>query len=428
MSKTITYNLGSVLRETGMKPDTLRAWERRYQLPQPERSAGGHRLYSQRDIEIIKWLLKKKEQGMRIGQATELWKQKIKAGEDPLLEDKFRQSFSARVDSNSQILALQERWLTACLEFEEKKAEEVTDRIFARFSPEKAYLDIFFPTLQTIGKLWYQGKVTSQQEHFASALLSRYLNGQINNTPSATRSEKVVVGCPPEEEHDLALLLLTFFLKRRGFEVVYLGRNTPVETFKESVMKVNPHLVILAAQQLTTAATLEQLVETLEETALPVAYSGRIFTQTPNTKKSISAHYLGSDYPQIFACIEKIIQGQKRAAPREHKMDKALYERFFTHQEEIHAYLKQYLIGKNFPNEHLQEAIHHLNKNVAAALFLGNLDLVLPELNWIKELLKNRALQGKLLNQFLEAYAVTLENVLGQDMALLIKWIRKKTR
>ena len=59
-----TYNLGAVIRETGIKADALRAWERRYGLPQPARSAGGQRLYSQRDLEIIKWLIAKQEEIM----------------------------------------------------------------------------------------------------------------------------------------------------------------------------------------------------------------------------------------------------------------------------------------------------------------------------------------------------------------------------
>ena len=51
-----TYNLKAVVRETGLKPDTVRVWERRYGLPQPERTAGGHRLYSQQDISILIYL------------------------------------------------------------------------------------------------------------------------------------------------------------------------------------------------------------------------------------------------------------------------------------------------------------------------------------------------------------------------------------
>ena len=56
-STTPAFNLKVVLKETGLGADTLRAWERRYGLPVPNRSAGGHRLYSQSDIETIKWLM-----------------------------------------------------------------------------------------------------------------------------------------------------------------------------------------------------------------------------------------------------------------------------------------------------------------------------------------------------------------------------------
>ena len=83
-----TYNLGSILRETNIKADTLRAWERRYDLPKPARSAGGHRLYSERDLKIIRWLLQRQQEGMRISQAVRLWKSTISAGDDPLLDDK----------------------------------------------------------------------------------------------------------------------------------------------------------------------------------------------------------------------------------------------------------------------------------------------------------------------------------------------------
>ena len=55
-TETPIYNLKVVVQETGIKPDTLRAWERRYGLPNPARTEGGHRLYSQYDIDTLKWL------------------------------------------------------------------------------------------------------------------------------------------------------------------------------------------------------------------------------------------------------------------------------------------------------------------------------------------------------------------------------------
>ena len=71
------------------KPDTLRAWERRYGLPQPKRTAGGHRLYSQRDIDTLKWLVARQNEGMSISRAVELWNRLKEEGQDPLHAPEF---------------------------------------------------------------------------------------------------------------------------------------------------------------------------------------------------------------------------------------------------------------------------------------------------------------------------------------------------
>lgn len=84
LSKTPTYNLKVVLQETDIKPDTLRAWERRYGLPEPERTQGKHRLYSDYDIAIIKWLISRQQEGMSISRAVQLWRNLEESGQDPL--------------------------------------------------------------------------------------------------------------------------------------------------------------------------------------------------------------------------------------------------------------------------------------------------------------------------------------------------------
>ena len=84
VSTTPAFNLKVVLKETGLAADTLRAWERRYGLPMPQRTAGGHRLYSQRDIETIKWLMKRQAEGLSISRAVDLWNEQLASGADPL--------------------------------------------------------------------------------------------------------------------------------------------------------------------------------------------------------------------------------------------------------------------------------------------------------------------------------------------------------
>lgn len=81
---TPTFNLKAVVQETGIKPDTLRAWERRYGLPEPNRSSGGHRLYSQNDIDTLLWLMSRQNEGMTISRAVDLWRSLESEGRNPL--------------------------------------------------------------------------------------------------------------------------------------------------------------------------------------------------------------------------------------------------------------------------------------------------------------------------------------------------------
>lgn len=70
-AETPSFNLKAVVRETGIKAETLRAWERRYGILRPARSSGGHRLYSRRDIDTLRWLKQRRLEGLSISRAAE---------------------------------------------------------------------------------------------------------------------------------------------------------------------------------------------------------------------------------------------------------------------------------------------------------------------------------------------------------------------
>jgi DNA-binding transcriptional MerR regulator len=86
ISQTPVYNMKVVLKETGLTADVLRAWERRYDLPHPQRTAGRQRLYSDYDLATIRWLKNKQAEGLSISRAVQIWKVLIAAGHDPLEE------------------------------------------------------------------------------------------------------------------------------------------------------------------------------------------------------------------------------------------------------------------------------------------------------------------------------------------------------
>src|SRR5688572_7067863 len=135
---TPLYNLKAVIQETGLKPDTLRAWERRYGLPEPDRTSGGHRLYSQRDIEVLKWLIARQEEGLSISRAVELWRTLNAEGQDPLTmreytADARKQTLQTLVSGGESLNDLRSAWIDTCLAFDGQHAEALLAQAFALY-------------------------------------------------------------------------------------------------------------------------------------------------------------------------------------------------------------------------------------------------------------------------------------------------------
>ena len=154
------YNLKAVNKETGLSPATLRAWERRYGMVQPQRSPGGHRLYSRQDIEQLKWLVARQKEGLTISQAVEMWKMSLEgAGGEPAHIE-----VSAVIPGTGEGMLenLREQWVTACLAFDDLAANQVLDQAFAIAPPEAICMLVLQKGLVQIGQGWYSRAVSVQ--------------------------------------------------------------------------------------------------------------------------------------------------------------------------------------------------------------------------------------------------------------------------
>src|SRR4030042_4443213 len=162
------YNLKAVTHEVGLSAATLRAWERRYGLLKPQRSPGGHRLYSRQDIEQLKWLSERQNEGLSISQAVEMWKTSDK-GEIhvPVLE---LGAGEAMLDE------LRDQWIAACTAFDDQAANRALDQAFAIAPPDTICIEVLQKGLAQIGEGWYAGSNSVQQEHFASAIAIRRID------------------------------------------------------------------------------------------------------------------------------------------------------------------------------------------------------------------------------------------------------------
>ena len=263
-SQTPAYNLKVVLNETGIAADTFARWERRYGLPMPERTPGRHRMYSHYDIQTVKWLIARQSEGLSISHAVEMWKEQIASGIDPLAAS-VSTSLSQPIypAPETSLDAIRSHWLAACLNFNETDAEQALNQAFAIFPLEAVCTEVLQRGLAEIGMQWYENNSSVQQEHFASALAMRGLDALVSAEPAPTRAQTILVGCPANEWHTFTPLLLTLLLRRRGFRVIYLGANVPESQFEETISAVRADLTVLVAQQLITAASLQQIARRL---------------------------------------------------------------------------------------------------------------------------------------------------------------------
>jgi methanogenic corrinoid protein MtbC1 len=419
------YNLKVVVRETGIKPDTLRAWERRYGLPEPARTTGRHRLYSQRDIEIIKWLIRRQEDGLSISRAVELWRSQVSDGIDPLIAEIPQPSILDQIPAGAALDQLRDTWIEACLNFDEATADYVLSQSFALYPPETACQEILQRGLSHIGDLWYQGEASVQQEHFASALAIRRLDALIAASPPPSRPGSILVGCPPGEEHSFPPLLITLMLRQRGWKVIYLGANVPLARFESTVDSLKPNLVVLSAQQLYSAASLLEVVYSLQNTGVPIAYGGRIFNQLPALREKFPAIFIGEDIKSVIQSIDRIIT-HRPAVPKVMPAPNS-YQVALAHYQEVQLALEYEVVaalsGRDTSHEYLAIANLHLSRDIKAALSLGNMDYLGDELIWIKGLIENYGIAPSGLNSYLDIYNQVASTHLDDRGQPILNWL-----
>jgi DNA-binding transcriptional MerR regulator len=280
------YNTQAVARLTGVRAPTFRAWERRYGVPRPARLPGGQRLYSERDVALIRWLHARTTEGMTISHALRLLEAHPAAppAPGPAVPRSFAQ--------------LQADLLDRLLRFDAAGAEAVMAEAFALYPVEDVCLEVLQPVLVGIGERSYQGRLSAGARHFATTLIRWKLSALLHLYDGTSRGQPILLACAPDELHEIDPLLLALFLARRGWSVIYLGASVPIEALCDAVQRVRPRLVILSACTAQTARQLARAAAALVALPAPhpqVAYRGRAFEETSHSPASIPGTYLGPD-------------------------------------------------------------------------------------------------------------------------------------
>jgi DNA-binding transcriptional MerR regulator len=240
------YMVKAAAERAGVTPELLRAWERRYGVPSPARSASGYRLYSEEDIRAVRWIREKTERGFGARQAVELFK-----GDRSGLE------------GEPPLGVVRSKLLEGLLAGEWEKAEAVLERAFLGYGVEEVCLVVVRPLLVRIGEMWRRGEIGVAHEHWMTESLKSALIRRLAEEKKAGREGvRVIVGCAPKELHEIGALMCALFLTHRGLDVLYLGQAVPLEDLRDFIREFGAEAVFFSVSQ---EARAEQILKALPE-------------------------------------------------------------------------------------------------------------------------------------------------------------------
>jgi DNA-binding transcriptional MerR regulator len=235
MADDARLRIGELSRRSGVSPELLRAWERRYGLLRPQRSAGGLRLYSSGDLDRVRAMQRHMTQGLAAREAAALAGQLTtqaaprRAGAAAFDPDQARAELGGALEA-----------------FDEPRAQGVFDALLALASVGVLLADVVIPYLHDLGDRWERGELSVAQEHFASNVLRGRLLGLARGWGRGA-GPRALLACPEGERHDLGLIAFGLALRERGWRIDYLGPDTPVESIEEAARGTDPSVVVLSA-------------------------------------------------------------------------------------------------------------------------------------------------------------------------------------
>jgi len=280
----VHYPISTVASMTGVNPVTLRAWERRYGLIQPTRTEKGHRLYSPDDVERIRQVLRLVEEGIPISQVP----QALAAGPGAKLE--------IPAGAGDTWARYQRRMVNAIEAFNEAGLESVYNDALSLYPVEIVTRQLLVPLLRELGKRWENATGSVAEEHFFGVYMRNKLGARFHHRQGNPQGPKLLAACLPGELHEIGILLFALAAHDRGFRIVLLGADMPLEELPIVVRRAKCDAIVLSgAIEPSETVIKKQLPDLVQSCHVPVFVGGITATLCANEIEAAGAKPVGND-------------------------------------------------------------------------------------------------------------------------------------
>ena len=227
------YSIKELEQLSGIKAHTIRIWEKRHRLVEPQRTNTNIRFYSDDDLKKIISVSVLNNHGVKISKIV------------GLSMDEINRKVSELSEATNNIEIYIDQLVIAMIEMEEEKFEKMIGNLTLKFGFEKTVTDILYPFLEKVGVLWLTDNITPAQEHFISQLIRQKLIVAIDSLPLAPKTAKRAVLYLPENElHEIGLLFYHYITKKEGIRTYYLGQTVPYQSLKSICLEHKPDFLI----------------------------------------------------------------------------------------------------------------------------------------------------------------------------------------
>jgi DNA-binding transcriptional MerR regulator/methylmalonyl-CoA mutase cobalamin-binding subunit len=290
------YPIRTISELTGVPTTTLRAWERRYGLLKPERTAKGHRLYGTEDIELVKEIVKLLKNNHTISESIRIIK-------NPELSP-----MSGNV-TDGHWAGYQERMLKSIEGFNEQNLDKTYNEALSIYPIDMVTEQVIIPVLTTLGEQWQNREAGIAEEHFFSAFLRNKLGARLHHEAQRSRGSKILVSCLPGEYHELGILLFCIAAIGHGYQVLYLGTDMPPAQLPVVVRRTDVAAILISGTRADIwVKELEaELSGILRSIDVPLMFGGELSVACEHEIKKIGGHALGSDHVKALEKMESVI-------------------------------------------------------------------------------------------------------------------------
>jgi len=220
---------------TGIKPHTIRIWEKRYNLLEPSRTDTNIRYYDEYNFIKLLNINLLYNNGYKISKIAEF-------SEDTLLL-KTKEVVAARALDDGAVYSFK----LAMLNFNATLFNDAYNKLLASKSFREIFLEVFIPLLDYIGFLWQSKSIKPVHEHFISNLIMQKLHSNVERSQLSNFSNNdvtFVLFLPMNEIHELGLLYLHYELTLRGYHSIYLGQNIDISSVEDiKILYANVHFI-----------------------------------------------------------------------------------------------------------------------------------------------------------------------------------------